>query len=59
MSTHDTEPEDDSQPAMLGRIRPIAKFVFGAIAIGTIFTLVIYGVNIAVEMWQRASGNAG
>ncbi len=58
MSSHDSElDEADQPPAMLGRMRPIAKFVFGAIVIGTIFSLAVYGVSVAVEIWQRARGH--
>jgi hypothetical protein len=53
---HETEPNDpDEQPALLQRIRPIARFVFGAIVISTIFALVAAGLNVAVEIWQRAA----
>jgi hypothetical protein len=55
---HEAEPDDaEQQPALLGRIRPIAKFIFGAIVIGTIFSLAAAGLNVAMEIWQRAGSH--
>ena len=59
---HEAEPENaepenvDQQPALLGRIRPMARLVFGVVVIGTIFSLVAAGLDVAMEIWRRASG---
>jgi hypothetical protein len=53
----DASPDDsDNGPALLTRIRPIAAFVFGAIAIGTIFSIAYTGLSVAMEIWQRMHG---
>ena len=52
-----TEPDNaDQQPALLGRIRPMARVVFGILVIGTIFSLVAAGLDVALEIWRRAGG---
>jgi hypothetical protein len=54
---HEAEPDnDDEQPALLGRIRPMARVVFGVLVIGTIFSLVAAGLDVALEIWRRAGG---
>jgi hypothetical protein len=51
------EPDNaDQQPALLGRIRPMARVVFGVLVIGTIFSLVAAGLDVALEIWRRAGG---
>ena len=43
---------DDDQPAMLGRIRPIAIIFFGASVIGMILTIAYTLVDAVRDMWH-------
>jgi hypothetical protein len=46
--------EVDDQPAMLGRLRPIAAIFFGAWAIGMILTIAYTLVDVVRDMWHLA-----
>jgi hypothetical protein len=46
--------EVDDQPAMLGRIRPIAIIFFGAWAVGMILTIAYTLVDAVRDMWHLA-----
>jgi hypothetical protein len=47
--------EADERPALLKRIRPIAKVVFGVIVLSTIVSLAYALWDIADDVWNRIS----